>query len=318
MELRYQELDFGVTQIEGWHDRVGMTCSYLIEQSGAVALIDTGTARVAPHILELLQLRGIAPEAVRYIIPTHVHLDHAGGAGQLMAALPEATLVIHPTGARHMIDPGKLQAGATAVYGEEAFERSFGTLVPIASERVVEINDGMEIDLNGRTLQMVDTPGHARHHLCVWDAQSEGHFTGDVFGNGYPELECRSGRYLTPVTSPVQLDPPAWHQSIDKLLSFNPQRAYLTHYGVLEAPQSRSGQLHQDLDALVKMATEASVLPPEARYEQLLEQVTSYHLRQLDSLGCSLDEQEIVRLIGSDNVLCAQGLEVWIQRQERV
>lgn len=313
-ELKFEDVGFGVTVIEGWYEREGMACSYLVESEGAAALIDTGTALVAPQILELLEQRGIAREDVQYIIPTHVHLDHAGGAGQLMAALPNAQLIIHPYGSRHMIDPSKLQAGATAVYGEERFKASFDTLLPIPAERVTEIEDGMELDLNGRTLRMLDTPGHAKHHLCVWDEQSKGLFTGDVYGNSYPELTTEKGRYLTPVTSPVQLDPPVWHASIDKLVAMNPERVFLTHYGMLEQPESRAEQLHRDLDAYVAMA---QALPPEGRYEKLFEQVNAYHRQQVKLHGCTVSDAELDRLIGSDNELCAQGLDIWMQRQER-
>ncbi|MBT4330755.1 MAG: MBL fold metallo-hydrolase [Gammaproteobacteria bacterium] len=313
-ELKFQEVGFGITLIEGWYEREGMACSYLIESNGAVALVDTGTARVSLHILELLEQRGIAREQVKYIIPTHVHLDHAGGAGQLMQALPEAQLIIHPYGTRHMVDPSKLQAGATAVYGKEKFKKAFDQLLPIPVERVTEMEEGMELDLNGRPLRMVDTPGHAKHHLCVWDEQSKGLFTGDVYGNSYPELTTVKGRYLTPVTSPVQLDPPAWHASIDKILAMNPERLFLTHYGILEQPAARAEQLHKDLDAYLEMAT---ALPPEGRYEKLFAQINEYHQQQVKVHGCELSNEELDRLIGSDNELCAQGLEVWMQRQER-
>ncbi len=313
-QLKFEAVGFGITVIEGWYEREGMACSYLIESDGVAALVDTGTARVAPQILALLEQKGIARDQVKYIIPTHVHLDHAGGAGQLMEALPQAQLIIHPYGSRHMIDPSKLQAGATAVYGEEKFKRSFDTLLPIPAERVIESEEGMEVDLNGRTLRMLDTPGHAKHHLCVWDEQSKGLFTGDVYGNGYPELSSDKGRYLTPVTSPVQLDPPAWHASIDKLVAMNPERVFLTHYGMLEQPECYVEQLHRDLDAYVEMA---QVSPSEGRYEKLLEQITGYHRQQVKLHGCDVEDEALDRLIASDIELCAQGLEVWMQRQER-
>ncbi|MDH3355653.1 MAG: MBL fold metallo-hydrolase, partial [Chromatiales bacterium] len=221
--------------------------------------------------------------------------------------------VVHPYGSRHLIDPTKLQAGATAVYGEEAFKRSFDTLLPVDEARVVEMEDGMELDLNGRTLHLIDTPGHARHHLTVWDQHSKGLFTGDVFGNGYPELSSNKGRYLFPVTSPVQLDPPMWHLSVEKLLMYQPERVFLTHYGMIDNPKERAEQLHQDLDAYVEITT-ASV-DSENRYESLLEQLTIYHLNKIEEHGCDLSDSEIDQLIGSDLVLCAQGLEVWLQRQ---
>ncbi|MCU7834016.1 MAG: MBL fold metallo-hydrolase [gamma proteobacterium symbiont of Taylorina sp.] len=312
--LDYKEFDYGITCIDSCYQRAGLACCYLLKADGQFALIDTGTARTAPMIMKLLEKRSIAKEQVKYIIPTHVHLDHAGGAGQLMAQLPEAELVIHPYGARHMIDPAKLQAGAAAVYGEAAFNQHFDTLLAIPAARVIEMEDGMQLNLNGRVLSLVDTPGHARHHLTVWDEQSRGLFTGDVFGNGYPEMHTDKGRYLMPVTSPVQFDPPVWHQSIDKLLSFNPERVFLTHYGLLENPQQQAKQLHRDLDAYVNIAL---ALGSENRYEKLLEQISRYHMENIQRHGCNMTAQEIKRLIFSDIELCAQGLEIWLQRQEQ-
>ena len=176
------------------------------------------------------------------------------------------------------------------------------------------LKEAMQLNLNGRILQLVETPGHARHHLVVWDEVSQGLFTGDVFGNGYPQLQTVNGRYLMPVTSPVQLDPPRWHESIDKQLSFNPQRVFLTHYGMLENPQQKAEQLHRDLDAYVDIAL---AIEPENRFDHLLEQISHYHQKNLQQQGCTLSAQEIAQLIGPDLVLCAQGLEVWLQRREQ-
>lgn len=310
-QLTFYKTEYDITIIEGWHERKGMACSYLLESDGDIALVDTGTALVADHILELID-RNYSRHQVRYIIPTHVHLDHAGGAGQLMQALPAATLYVHPYGARHMIDPAKLQAGASAVYGEENFKNTFGELLPIAQEHVVEMHDGMQLDLNGRKLTLLDTPGHARHHLCVWDEMSKGVFTGDVFGNAYPQLSTAKGHYLTPVTSPVQLDPPAWHDSIEKLLALSPQRMFLTHYGELPEPQKYSEKLHKDLDVFVEMITS---LPAKNRFEEIHNMISAYHREQVKVHGCDLTDEELDSLIGSDNVLCAQGLEIWMQRQ---
>ena len=315
MTLDYKELGYGISCIESGYQRMGLACCYLLESDGQFALIDTGTARTVPMIMELLDKQSITKDQIRYIIPTHVHLDHAGGAGQLMAQCPEAELVIHPYGARHMIEPEKLQAGVIAVYGEAAFKKEFDTLLAIPAARVIEMEDGMQLNLNGRILSLIDTPGHARHHLSVWDEQSKGLFTGDVFGNGYPEINSTQGRYLMPVTSPVQLDPPVWHQSINKLLSYNPQRVYLTHYGVLETPQQCAKQLHQDLDAYVDIALSLAE-SSEQRVEKMQAQLRDYHIKNIHTHGCDLSIQDIDYLIGSDLVLCAQGLEVWLQRQE--
>lgn len=311
-KLTYLDADYGIKVIEGWYERKGMACSYLVESEGEVALIDTGTANVSENILQLID-QEYGRDMVKYVIPTHVHLDHAGGAGQLMQALPNATLYIHPYGSRHMIDPSKLQAGATAVYGEERFNNSFGQLLPIPQERVIEMEDGMELDLNGRKLVLLDTPGHARHHLCVWDEKSKGLFTGDVYGCAYPELSIDGVYYMTPVTSPVQFDPEAWHATIDRLLELKPERVFVTHYGRIDNPAQYADKLHKDLDKYVEMITS---LPAENRYETVYQMVNEYHYEQVRAHGCDLSNEQIDYLIGSDNELCAQGLNIWMQRQE--
>src|SRR5690606_23693744 len=147
-----------------------------------------------------LEAAGLTPADVDWLILTHVHLDHAGGAGELMACLPNARLVVHPRGARHMIDPSKLWAGALAVYGEEEMQRSYGTLRPIPAERVVEAPDGHVVELAGRALRCLDTPGHARHHNAIHDEPSGCVFTGDTFGLSYRELDSARGPFVIPTT----------------------------------------------------------------------------------------------------------------------
>ena len=171
-----------------------------------------------PRLLAALEAHGLDRDAVDYVIPTHVHLDHAGGAGLLMQELPKAKLVIHPRGARHMIDPSVLMEGVRAVYGKEVAARDYGELVPVPAERVVTTSDGMVIELGGRPLRFMDTPGHARHHHCIWDEASRGWFTGDTFGIVYPELALR-GPYIVPATAPVQFDQQALHESVARLLA---------------------------------------------------------------------------------------------------
>src|SRR5262249_17777750 len=177
-----------------------------------------------------LSQKNLSVDAVDYVILTHVHLDHAGGAGALMRELPNARAVVHPRGVRHMIDPSQLIAGATAVYGAEEIDRSYGTLVPIPAERIITADDGHAVDLAGRELLCIDTPGHARHHLSVWDARSRAFFPGDTFGLSYREFDTDQGAFILPTTTPVQFDPAALHASIERMLSYGPEQMFLTHY----------------------------------------------------------------------------------------
>jgi len=311
----YQELDAGITCIESHYQRPGLACCYLLRQGHEAALIDTGTAYTAPAILALLEQKGIDPNQVRYVIPTHVHLDHAGRAGQLMAALPEARLLVHPRGARHLVDPTRLRAGTVAVYGEATFKKEYGELLPVPEERVVEVADGQIIKLGGRPLTCLDTPGHARHHICIWDPQSRGFFTGDTFGIGYPELETDRGPFMLLPSTPVQFDPETWHATLDRLLNYRPERMYLTHYGQVLQPAKLAPALHQELDAYAAIANAAR--DSKTPLQTITRQLSTHIMQRLKEAGSSLDQTTLDYLLGMDIELCAQGLEVWLQRQQQ-
>lgn len=313
MKLSFQDLGQGVTCIETYFHRTGLAGCYLVEQGQTAALIDTGTAYTVPNIMELLELRGIRPEQVRYVIPTHVHLDHAGGSGQLMELLPEASLVVHPKGTRHLTNPAKLTAGATTVYGEEQFVKNFKELKPVPEERVIEATDGLSIDLEGRELVCLDTPGHANHHNCIWDEASGGFFTGDTFGIAYPELTTAQGPFMLLPSTPVQFDPDAWHRTLDKLMAYEPKRMYLTHYCMVEEPGSLVDALHEEIDAYVDIAVSCEDNEREKGIRVGLEKL---YLDRLVRHGSSLTETEFHEILDMDLALCAQGLEVWLQRRE--
>ena len=312
-EPHYEDYDWGISCIDVDLFRTGLASCYLIEQDGMAAFIDTGTGHSVPLLLEVLRRKGIERELVAYVIPTHVHLDHAGGVGGLMQALPEAQLLIHPRGARHMIDPAKLQAGATAVYGEARYQRLFGELIPVLAERVREMQDGEQVEMNGRLLTFHDTPGHARHHFCIEDSRSRGLFTGDTFGVSYPELNGPKGRFIFPPSTPVQFDPEAWHESVERLMALKPERVFLTHFGKQEKPQELAPTLHAAIDRYADMAR--SLLGHRDRLAALTEAMREDCIRGARATGCDRDENEIERLLEVDIQLNAQGLEHWLQQE---
>nr|HPQ96436.1 MBL fold metallo-hydrolase [Thiolinea sp.] len=166
MRANYQALGDGIFCIDTELYRRRMAACYLVVEGDALAFVDTGPTRAVPLLLDALVQLGYSPEQVRYIIPTHVHLDHGGGAGALLEYCPEATVITHPKGLPHLIEPARLQAGAEAVYGVDSYDRHFGTLIPVPPERSVAARDGLVIDLDGRRLQYLHTPGHANHHGC--------------------------------------------------------------------------------------------------------------------------------------------------------
>jgi len=313
----YEEIADGIYCIETGLYRPGLAACYLIRAGKRLACVETGTARSVPGILAVVAALRLTPEAVDYVIPTHVHLDHAGGAGALMACCPNAQLVIHPKGADHMIDPSKLVARATAVYGEENFARHFDTLMPIPAERVIVAEDGMTIDLAGRPLTFIDTPGHANHHGCLFDARTQGWFTGDTFGIAYSELHTPDGPFLFAPATPVAFDPNAWQKSLDRLMAREPRALYLTHYGRLDNPRALEDELRQSICDLAALALAEETNEQEGRGERLRTGVAEQLIGRARRQGCALDESRIQDIIEVDITLNAQGLEVWLARRAK-
>ncbi|MEW8254342.1 MAG: MBL fold metallo-hydrolase [Candidatus Thiodiazotropha taylori] len=305
-----------ITCIDTFYQRQGLAACYLLESEGEAAFIDTGTSNSVPQLMAVLEQKDIAPSQVRYVIPTHVHLDHAGGAGNLMSQLPNASLVIHPYGAKHLIDPSKLIAGATAVYGEDEFERQFGQLIPIPEERVILAPDGFRCQFGNRELLCLDTPGHARHHICIFDQQSRGLFTGDTFGLSYPELSGTQGPFIIPTTTPIQLDPDAWYETLDRLMELKPEKLYLTHFGEVSEPEKLVGQLRQHLQEFTAIALAAQAQPGEPRKSEMESALQKWLLQKLQQNGNTLAAEESLQLMAMDLDLDAQGMEVWLARRE--
>ena len=314
-----QALPHGVHVVDTGFQRPRFDASYLIVERGRAAFVDTGTNQGVPRLLAALAQLGLEPSAVDWLIATHVHLDHAGGAGRLMQSLPNARLVVHPRGARHLIDPSALVAGASAVYGAAEVERSYGTIVGVDAARVTTTHDGMTLDLAGRPLEFIDTPGHARHHHCVWDAASRGWFSGDTFGVSYRELDTEHGAFVLPTTTPVQFEPQALHASIERLLARRPERMYVTHYGSIGRDAGavvRLGALLRELiDAMVAIGRAAPA--GGERHAALKRQLAALYLRRLGEHGCALDAASLLGLLAIDIELNAQGLAAWLDRAGR-
>jgi glyoxylase-like metal-dependent hydrolase (beta-lactamase superfamily II) len=298
--------------------RHGLASCYLAREADRLAFVDTGTAHTVPALLQFIADLGLTPDHVDWVIPTHVHLDHAGGSGDLMAACPRARLVVHPKGAPHLIDPSRLAASAIAVYGAEGFARDYKHLLPVPADRMILAEDGMEIDLAGRKLRFLDTPGHANHHGCIYDERTRGFFTGDTFGIAYREFYTEHGPLLFAPTTPVAFDPDAWLASIDRLMSFDPQRMYLTHYGRLDHPAARADDLRQSVRDLTALALAEEGGEAEGRLDRLRKGVGEHLAGRVRDHGCDLDEARARELLALDTDLNAQGLEVWLVRRAKV
>ena len=314
MTLPYLEsFGDGVHAVDTGFHRPRFDAAYLVVERGRAAFIDTGTNHAVPRLLAALAELGLAPEDVDYVIPTHVHLDHAGGAGLLMQSLPRATMLVHPRGARHMVDPLALYMGAQAVYGAEEMQRSYGTLQPVDASRVRSTADGEVVELAGRPLYFAHTPGHARHHHCIWDEASCGWFTGDTFGLSYREHDTARGAWILPTSTPVQFEPEALKQSIERMLQRNPAGMYLTHYGRVQDVPRLAGLLFEQIDAMV--AAGRRLHAAADRHAALKKALAEIYREQLVRHGVA-HADAAVDLLELDIELNAQGLAVWLDRGE--
>ncbi len=306
-----RDFDHGISAIDAGFKRPLLASIHLLREGRAAALIDIGTNHSIPNVLAALSAKGISTADVRYLILTHVHLDHAGGAGAMLRHLPNAEVVIHPRGARHMIDPAKLVAGAQAVYGEAVFREDYGDIVPIPAERVIETRDEFVLELNGRPFVFLDTPGHARHHHCIYDERSASFFTGDCFGISYRELDVGDEECIFPTTTPTQFDPLAAHATINRLMSYEPSHMFLTHYTRVGHVGRLADDLHRQLDAHVALGLRLK--DAGAERDRLLEDgVRELLLDHVRAHGCTLSHEALLEVLGMDITLNAQGLASWL------
>ena len=309
----------GIHTVDTAFQRDHFDACYLIVEHGRGAFVDCGTNHSVPLLLQAIARAGLTPADIDWLLVTHIHLDHAGGAGLLLQHLPNARVVAHPRAAPHLIDPSRIIAGATAVYGAEEIERSYGQVQPVPESRVVVAEDGHVVDHNGRPLLCLDTPGHARHHYCVWDARSACWFTGDTFGLSYRELDGPQGPFILPTSSPVQFEPEALKQSIARMLAYEPQGMYLTHYDRVGSSYAEVEKLAQDLyeqiNAMEALGRDADGKPD--RHAKLLEALSTLYLQRARAAQVPLEDAQIERALAMDIELNAQGLACWLDRERR-
>lgn len=311
---RSTELGFGLVAIDVEFARPLLAASHLIIDDGRAAFVDTGTNHSVPALLRELQARDIEPQQVDYVLLTHIHLDHAGGAGALMQALPAAKLVVHPRGARHMVDPTRLIEGVKAVYGEATYRELYGDLLKVDADRIEVTADGDLIKLGGRELVCLHTEGHARHHQCFHDSLSNGIFTGDSFGVSFRELDTEQGEFIFATTTPVQFDPEAAHAAIDRLVARQPRCMYLTHFSQVSDIERLAADLHTCLDVFVALTREyASHADPQSA---LASAIYRWLSERLDAHGFAHDPARRHAILDLDCGLNAQGLLHWFEHTD--
>lgn len=301
----------GIIAFDAGYVRPILAAIHMIVDDGRVAFIDTGSNDSLPNVLDALSKVGLGRDAVDYVILTHIHLDHAGGAGALMREFPNAKLVVHPRGSRHMAEPSRLVAGVTAVYGKEYVDTVYGDILPISAARIIDAHEGLTLQLGGRELLMIDTPGHAKHHICIIDRQAGAIFSGDMFGLSYREFDVDGRQFILPTTSPTQFDPAEMHASIERLMRYQPTAMYLTHYAQLSDLPVQAANLQRRLDRLVAIA-KAHAADGEGRHVAIKQETSTYLLAELRAHGCTLPETTILDVLATDLELNAQGLAYWL------
>lgn len=305
------DYEHGICAIDSGFGRPQLAAIHLIAEGNRTALVDTGSNASLPIVMQALKAKGLTPAQVEYVILTHIHLDHAGGAGALMQALPNARLTVHPRGARHMVDPARLVAGTIAVYGEAQARQMYGGILPVPADRILETPEGAAIRLGTRELTFLDTPGHARHHVCIQDSRSGHIFAGDMFGLSYRELDVGGRQFAFPTTTPIQFDPAAMHASIDRLLALRPEAIYVTHYGRVRDVPRLGGDLHRLIDAHVDVALRHRDDGAE-RHGRIKAGLAEILVGEAQRQGWGLALDGLLRLMAVDIELNAQGLGAWL------
>ncbi|MBK7355446.1 MBL fold metallo-hydrolase [Propionivibrio sp.] len=306
--------EHGIHAFDAGYVRPMLAAVHLVVENGRAAFVDTGTNASLPSALAALEVLGLTPDCVDYVMLTHIHLDHAGGAGAMMRQFPRARLVVHPRGARHMADPSRLVAGANAVYGADEVSRLYGDVLPIDQTRIIEATHGLKVDLAGREFVCLDTPGHARHHICIVDRRSGHIFTGDTFGLSYRELDTDGRQFIFPTSTPSQFEPQVLKESIDLLMTYRPQAMYLTHFSQVKDVDAKARDLHRLIDAYLDIARREENAGPE-RQPRIRNGLAQLLIDETTKFGCRLPHAEILEIFAMDLELNAQGLVVWLDGQ---
>jgi glyoxylase-like metal-dependent hydrolase (beta-lactamase superfamily II) len=221
--------------------RPQLIATAVLHGPAGVALVDPGPTTTLSTLDAALARKGIRLKDVRQILLTHIHLDHAGATGTILRGHPHIEVLVHARGAPHMIDPGKLLASAGRLYGQD-MDRLWGTVEPVAADRIRELSGGETIAVVGREIRVVYTPGHASHHVSFLDVASRVAFVGDTAG-----IRRGSGRYVLPPTPPPDIHLEAWRDSAQKILSWDPDTLFLTHFGPYQGARQQFEALFEHL-----------------------------------------------------------------------
>lgn len=286
------------------------TGTYVVDEQD-LTLVETGPSPSVKYVKEGLVSLGFSLTDVKYIIVTHIHLDHAGGAGLLIKDCPNAKVVVHPKGARHLIDPKKLAAGARAVYGE-SFAELFDPIVPVPEEKLLIKGEEDELKIGPEcTLEFLDTPGHAKHHFSIYDPISNGIFTGDTVGIRYDQLIRDGIDFFLPSTSPNHFDPSAMQKAIIRIKDMNVDRIYYGHFGMTQEIEKALDQASYWLEVFVEEGEKA--FAAGEGYAEIATRLSYQVKEHLRGLGVP-DNHDVYILINLDMQVSALGIIDYFQK----
>ncbi|MFM1651864.1 MBL fold metallo-hydrolase [Brevibacillus sp. B_LB10_24] len=309
-----QPIDLGndVFLIDGFDlGLAGRTGTYVLREP-ELTIIETSASPSVPYILKGLLELGLRPEEIRYIIVTHIHLDHAGGVGLLLQECPDAQVIVHPKGARHLANPERLIQGARAVY-KEKFDSLFDPILPVAEDRIVVKADRESLKIGpNRTLEFFDTPGHANHHFSIYDPKSNGMFTGDTFGIRYHQVEDAGCTLYLPSTSPNQFLPEAMERSIDLIKDLQVDRIYFGHYGMTTDVDDAYRQMKIWLPIFVETAKQLSA---QGKGEGEIASALLSRVRDHLTGRSVPQDHPVYQVLQIDLEVCAMGLADYLSKQ---
>jgi glyoxylase-like metal-dependent hydrolase (beta-lactamase superfamily II) len=249
--------------------RLQIIATAVFQGPAGVALLDPGPSTTLENLRETLRRKGIGFGDVRQLLLTHIHLDHAGATGTLLRENPAIEVFVHERGAPHMIDPAKLMSSATRLYGAD-MERLWGEVLPVPADRVRVLKGGERITAGGRELLVEYTPGHASHHVSYFDPSSRIAFVGDTAG-----IRRGTGTYIMPPTPPPDVDVEIWRDSEARILAWDPDTLFLTHFGPFHGARPHFQQLMDRLgawSAIVRRLLADSSLAADDRQQRFVDE----------------------------------------------
>jgi glyoxylase-like metal-dependent hydrolase (beta-lactamase superfamily II) len=239
-----RKLDDHLWLIDTYHQRQpGVVASYLLDGPYGLGLVDVGSGATVENLLAGVRAAGFDPAQIERILLTHVHLDHAGATGALVAQSPHAQVYVHRLGAPHLIDPTRLARSATRIYGER-MRALWGEIVPVPQERLHVVDDGDVLCAGPGELQVLYTPGHAAHHIAFFDERRGYLFPGDVAG-----VRLEDPPLVRPATPPPDVNLEQWDVSLDRVVALRPHLLFLPHFGPVENAEAHITELRERMRA---------------------------------------------------------------------